>query len=64
VYTSDIKKLASWYNLLHNLNLLIKDEPKDEAEVATKEKKTPKTKKAAVAKPKKKATLTTKKDKA
>jgi hypothetical protein len=27
VYTSDIKKLASWYNLLHNLNLLVKEEP-------------------------------------
>jgi hypothetical protein len=27
VYTSDIKKVAQWYNILHNLNLLVKDEP-------------------------------------
>ena len=27
VYTSDIKKVAQWYNILHNLNLLIKEEP-------------------------------------
>jgi hypothetical protein len=32
VYTSDIKKLASWYNILHNLNLLVKDEPETKAE--------------------------------
>jgi hypothetical protein len=32
VYTSDIKKLASWYNLLHNLNLLVKEEPEAKAE--------------------------------
>jgi hypothetical protein len=32
VYTSDIKKLASWYNILHNLNLLVKDEPEKKAE--------------------------------
>jgi hypothetical protein len=37
VYVSDIKKIAIWYNLLHKLNLLIKEEPgaedKDEPEV-------------------------------
>jgi hypothetical protein len=33
VYASDIKKVASWYNILHKLNLLIKEEPvKEEAE--------------------------------
>ena len=55
VYTSDIKKLASWYNILHNLNMLVKDEPKEEAEVVTEEKKTPKAKKTASTEPKKKA---------
>jgi hypothetical protein len=27
VYASDIKKVAHWYNILHNLNLLVKEEP-------------------------------------
>ena len=27
VYTSDIKKVAQWYNILHNLKLLVKEEP-------------------------------------
>lgn len=27
VYTSDIKKVAQWYNTLHTLGLLIKEEP-------------------------------------
>ena len=27
VYTSDIKKVAQWYNTLHKLDLLVKDEP-------------------------------------
>jgi hypothetical protein len=27
VYTSDIKKVAHWYNILHKLNLLVKEEP-------------------------------------
>jgi hypothetical protein len=31
VYTSDIKKIALWYNLLHKLNLLVKEEPEAEA---------------------------------
>jgi hypothetical protein len=59
VYTSDIKKLASWYNLLHNLNLLVKEEPEakaEEAEAAAgeagKEAAEPKKKKKSVAKPK------------
>jgi hypothetical protein len=33
VYNSDIKKVAHWYNILHKLNLLIKEEP--EAPVET-----------------------------
>jgi hypothetical protein len=32
VYTSDIKKVAQWYNILHNLNLLVKEEPEKTAE--------------------------------
>ncbi len=31
VYSSDIKKVAQWYNILHKLDLLIKDEPEAEA---------------------------------
>jgi Domain of unknown function (DUF5606) len=51
VYTSDIKKVAQWYNILHNLNLLIKEEP----EAASEEKKAPvaeKKKKKTTPKPK------------
>jgi len=63
VYISDIKKLASWYNLLHNLNLLVKVEPEsaEKEEKAPKE-KAPKAKKAASSEPKKKAAPKTKKD--
>jgi len=32
VYTSDIKKVAHWYNILHKLNLLVKEEPEALAE--------------------------------
>jgi hypothetical protein len=43
VYTSDIKKVALWYNTLHNLNLLVKEEPEavvdSEAAPATEKKK-------------------------
>lgn len=38
VYTSDIKKIAHWYNILHGLNLLVKDEPEKEAVKAEPEK--------------------------
>ena len=31
VYSSDIKKIAHWYNILQELNLLVKDEPEKEA---------------------------------
>lgn len=32
VYLSDIRKIVNWYNILHRLNLLIKDEEPAEAE--------------------------------
>jgi hypothetical protein len=32
VYTSDIKKVAQWYNILHDLNLLVKEEPEKAAD--------------------------------
>lgn len=36
VYTSDIKKVLHWYNILHKLNLLVKEEEKpDEGAVET-----------------------------
>ena len=53
VYTSDIKKLASWYNILHTLDLLKKDEPEAEKK---EEKETKKEKAPAAEKKKKKAT--------
>jgi len=31
VYVSDMKKLALWYNILHRLNMLVKEEPEAEA---------------------------------
>jgi hypothetical protein len=53
VYASDIKKVAQWYNILQNLNLLVKETP--EAETVAEEEKTPspeKKKKKAAPKPK------------
>jgi Domain of unknown function (DUF5606) len=43
VYTSDIKKVALWYNFLHKLNLLVKEEPvaKTEKDTETKAESTP-----------------------
>jgi hypothetical protein len=38
VYVSDIKKVALWYNILHKLNMLVKEEPETE----TKEESAPK----------------------
>jgi hypothetical protein len=32
VYISDIRKVAVWYNILHKLDLLVKEEPKKEEE--------------------------------
>lgn len=34
VYTSDIKKVLHWYNILHKLNLLVKEEEKPEESAA------------------------------
>jgi hypothetical protein len=36
VYVSDIKKLVQWYNILHKLNLLVKEEPEKQSEPAEK----------------------------
>ena len=38
VYVSDIKKLVHWYNILHTLNLLVKEEPEKPAEESKPEK--------------------------
>ena len=51
VYTSDIKKVAQWYNILQNLKLLVKEEPekavdKKEAEGKPAKEKTAKAKPA------------------
>jgi hypothetical protein len=54
VYTSDIKKVAHWYNILHKLNLLVKEEPEVKA-VAEKEKAPVAEKKKKKAAPKPKA---------
>ena len=32
VYVSDIKKIAHWYNTLHKLDLLVKEEPEENQE--------------------------------
>jgi len=37
VYVSDIKKLIHWYNILHTLNLLVKEEPGKKEETEKKE---------------------------
>jgi hypothetical protein len=36
VYTSDIKKVLQWYNILQKLNLLVKEEPEKPAEAEEK----------------------------
>jgi hypothetical protein len=35
VYVSDIKKVAQWYNILHNLDLLVKEDTADVAAEVT-----------------------------
>jgi hypothetical protein len=35
VYASDIRKVIMWYNTLHNLNLLVKDDPEETRETAS-----------------------------
>jgi hypothetical protein len=52
VYTSDIKKVALWYNILHNLNLLLKEEAVEKKTEDTES--APGKEKAATAKKKKK----------
>ena len=32
VYTSDIKKVAQWYNILHKLDMLVKEDPDSDAD--------------------------------
>jgi Domain of unknown function (DUF6852)/Domain of unknown function (DUF5606) len=52
VYNSDIRKILQWYNILHKLNMLVREEPEDkekpaeekvetEKEVTTKKKSKP-----------------------
>jgi hypothetical protein len=44
VYTSDIKKVAHWYNILHKLDLLVKEDPEtvpDKGTEASEEPETP-----------------------
>jgi len=59
VYASDIKKLASWYNLLLNLKLLVKEEPEAKS---TEETEPAEEKKEAAPKKKKTATHPKKED--
>jgi hypothetical protein len=59
VYTSDIKKVAHWYNILHNLDLLVKEEPEKAVEEKADEAK-PAIEKPAKATEKKKKKTTTK----
>ena len=54
VYTSDIKKVAHWYNILHSLNLLVKEEPEKASEEKDSEKKPSEEKPAPAAEKKKK----------
>jgi len=37
VYVSDIKKIALWYNILHKLDLLVREEPEEKKEDAEEE---------------------------
>jgi len=52
VYISDIKKVAHWYNILHALDLLVKEEVKVEVEEKSAEEKAPAEKKKKKAAPK------------
>lgn len=59
VYVSDIKKLIHWYNILHSLNMLVKEEPEKkeepDAEKETEEKKEAPAKKEASSRKKSKS---------
>jgi hypothetical protein len=57
VYTSDIKKVAQWYNILHNLNLLVKEEPEEVAEEKADKEKPDKEKPAPATEKKKKKAI-------
>jgi len=54
VYTSDIKKLAQWYNILFSLKLLVKEEPEKAKEEKADDEKAVKKKPAPSAEKKKK----------
>ena len=62
VYTSDIKKLVQWYNILQRLNLLVKEEAEkpEEAEEKKETGKKEETETVKAATPKKKETETKK----
>ena len=47
VYTSDIKKIAQWYNIMQKLNLLVKEEPETPKVEETTPSPAPKKKKSA-----------------
>lgn len=53
VYVSDIKKVAQWYNILHTLGLLVKEEAEAEKEAAEERAPAEKKKKKAAPKTKK-----------
>lgn len=54
VYVSDIKKLATWYNILHKQSLLVKEEPEVAEEKAEEKSETPEKKAAPEGEKKKK----------
>jgi hypothetical protein len=63
VYVSDIKKVAQWYDLLHKLNLLVKEESEKPAEPAeSAETAKPATKEVGAGKPVKKRSPAKKKE--
>lgn len=55
VYTSDIRKVIHWYNLLHKLNMLVKEEEEKKSEETEPEKPVKIPVKKTGEKPKKKA---------
>jgi hypothetical protein len=46
VYTSDIKKMIQWYNILHSLEMLVREDPESEEEAGEESKKEPDTPKS------------------
>ena len=53
VYVSDIKKISQWYNILHELKLLVKEEPEQAEANALTEKETEADEQAVEQKPEK-----------